>query len=274
MNSIELCESISRTLPSLFECSPAPVEGARVRTPMLYPDGDIVDIFVLDRGDYHLLTDFGEALGWLRMQSISTRRTPRQLELIKDVCRTLGIELSRGQLTLKVDADGDMAEAVVRLAQAVVRVSDVWFTFRYQRTRQGSMESRAQTSGYSRSTSDEVESWLRDKRIRFERGVRQAGRSRKDWTIDYRVSSAERTSFVFLLSADSRQAVSRVTEHVVSGCVDLDYLKNEEPRLSFVSLFDDTRNVWRDEDFNMVSRLSQIAYWSQPDTLERILTTP
>ncbi len=279
MNSIELCASISRNLPPLFECTPAPREGVRVRTPMMYPDGDIVDVFALDRDDMILLTDFGEALGWLRMRSISTRRTSRQQELIEDVCRTLGIELARGQLTLKVRADDDIAEAVLRLAQAVVRVSDVWFTFRYRRARQQStresgMESQAPTPGYSRSTSDEVENWLRDKRIHFERGVKQVGRSGWDWTIDYRVASAERTSLVFLLSADSREDGARVTEHVVSGCFDLNYLKDEEPRLSFVSLFDDARNVWRDEDFNMVSSLSEIAYWSQPDTLERILTTP
>ena len=155
MNSIELCESIARTLPALFECAPAPREGVRVRTPMLYPDGDIVDIFVLDRGNYHLLTDFGDALGWLSLRSISPRRSPRQLELVKDVCRTLGTELSRGQLTLKVDADGDMAEAVIRLAQAVVRVSDIWFTFRYRRTRQNVAQSS--DAEYPRSTSDAVE---------------------------------------------------------------------------------------------------------------------
>ena len=266
MNPIELCVSIAKTLPSLFECSPAPIEGARVRTPMMYPDGGIVDVFVLERGDDHLLTDFGEALGWLRMRSISTRRSPRQRELIEDVCQTLGIELSQGQLTLLVSADDDMAEAVIRLAQAIVRVSDVWFTFRYQRTRQNDAED-------SRSTSDDrVESWLQEKRIHYEPKVKQVGQSNKDWTIDYRVVSAERTSLVFLLSAESPQAVPRITEHVVSGCVDLGYLKSEQPGLSFVSLFDDTRNVWHDKDFRMVGAVSEVAHWSRPDEVERILT--
>lgn len=272
MKSIELCASISRNLPPLFECTPAPREGIRVRTPVMYPDGDIVDVFALDRDDMILLTDFGEALGWLRMRSISTRRTSRQQELIEDVCKTLGIELARGQLTIKVRADDDIAEAVLRLAQAVVRVSDIWFTFRYQKTSQSVVQPTS--ADIPRSTSDEVEWWLRKKKMRFERGVKQTGQSRKDWTIDYRVSSAERTSLVFLLSAGSRRTAPRVTDHIVAGCVDLNYLKDSQPRLTFVSLFDDTRKVWRDEDFSMVSAVSEVAHWSRPDEVERILTMP
>ena len=98
MDPSDLCASLTKTMSPLFECTPAPREGVRVRTPMLYPDGGMVDVFVLERGDSHLLTDFG-------------------------------IELSRGQLTLRVGADDDMADAVIRLAQAVVRVSDISFTF-------------------------------------------------------------------------------------------------------------------------------------------------
>ena len=49
MNSEMLCSSIARSLPPLFSCSPAPEEGVRVRTPLMYPDGGVVDVFVLQR---------------------------------------------------------------------------------------------------------------------------------------------------------------------------------------------------------------------------------
>ncbi len=49
MNSDKLCATIGQTLPPRFECSPAPQEGVRVRTPLMYPDGGIVDVFVLER---------------------------------------------------------------------------------------------------------------------------------------------------------------------------------------------------------------------------------
>ena len=57
MTSMDLCDAISRALPALFECTPAPVEGIRVRTPMMYPDGSIVDVFVLERDGGYTVTD-------------------------------------------------------------------------------------------------------------------------------------------------------------------------------------------------------------------------
>ena len=128
MNSHDICASISKSLPPLFECTLAAHEGVRVRTPLMYPDGGIVDVFVLERDGGYVVTDFGDALGWLRAQSASARRSPRQQLLIDDVCQTLGIEMERGQLVLRSGESDSVSETVVRLAQAVVRVSDLWFT--------------------------------------------------------------------------------------------------------------------------------------------------
>ena len=96
MNSERLYHSIAGTLPDLFECSPAPQEGVRVRTPLMYPDGGIVDVFVLENDGQYRVTDFGETLGWLRMQSVTARPSPGQRRMIEDTCQTLGVELHRG----------------------------------------------------------------------------------------------------------------------------------------------------------------------------------
>jgi hypothetical protein len=170
MNVNELCVSIGQTLPPLFVCSPAPQEGIRVRTPMLYPDGDVVDVFVLERGSSYVVTDFGDALGWLGLQSVSRQRSPKQQMLIRDVCQTLRIELFNDQLVLRSVTDDALGESVLRVAQAAVRISDLWFTLRFQSFQ---------------NTADEVEEWLLDKQISFERHVQKQGRSMRDWTIDF-----------------------------------------------------------------------------------------
>ena len=130
MSYDELCLAIGESLPALFECTPAPREGVRVRTPLMYPDGGMVDVFVLERSGRYSVTDFGETLGWLRMQSVSTRRSPKQNRMVEDTCQTLGVELHRGQLMLRSGAADGLGESVLRLAQAAVRVSDLWFTLR------------------------------------------------------------------------------------------------------------------------------------------------
>ena len=259
MNSERLCHSIAGKLPELFECSPAPQEGVRVRTPLMYPDGGIVDVFVLEHDNQYRVTDFGETLGWLRMQSVSARRSPRQKRMIEDTCQTLGVELHRGQLVLRLGATDVIAEAVLRLAQAAVRVSDLWFTLR----------TRAVDTA-----SDEVDEWLVEKEIAFDRAVPERGRSGQSWTIDYRTHTRSRTSLVFLLSTGSRGAARRIAEHVLAGCVDLSHLKAGQPRLTLVSLFDDTEDIWHDNDFGLVEQYSEVARWSRPDEFERILKAP
>ncbi len=118
------------TLDELFACSETPRGHTRVRTPFLYPDGDVVDVFVVERDGRLEVTDFGEALGWLRLQTVSGRRSPKQTKLVHDICLTLGVELFKGQLVIRCKSPDELAQAVARLGQAAVRVSDLWFTTR------------------------------------------------------------------------------------------------------------------------------------------------
>ncbi len=258
MNINELCASIGQALPPLFMCSPAPTEGVRIRTPLLYPDGDVVDVFVLERGSNYTVTDYGDALGWLSLQSISRQRSPKQQMLIRDVCQTLRIDpdLFQDQLMIRGVMKGALGESVIRVAQAAVRVSDLWFTFRSQS---------------HQTTAEEVDEWLREKEIHFERQVVRQGRSTQNWTIDFEIRINNRTSLTFLLSTGSRGAANRIMEHVLAGCVDLSHLKERQPGLEFVSLFYDLSDVWQEQNFNLVSQHSEIARWSDPDQFERIL---
>ncbi|RMG96404.1 MAG: DUF1828 domain-containing protein [Deltaproteobacteria bacterium] len=255
MNAKELCTRLRASGPPLFECSPAPRDGIRVRTPFMYPDGGMIDVFVLQRGNRVEVTDFGEALGWLRMQSARGRFSPKQRRLIGDVCLTLGVELFKGQLVRRAD-EVELSDAVLRVAQAALRVADLWFTMRTR-----SVE----------STADEVADWLDERRIKFQRSVRYSGRSGRNWTVDFQTHVPDGTALIFVLATGSRAAARRITEHVVAGLFDLNHLQATQPGLAFVSLFDDTEDVWEEEDFRLVQDLSTIARWSRPDEFEAIL---
>ena len=256
MNAVHLCGAIREGLPDLYDCAVAPRQGVRVRTPMLYPDGGVVDIFVLEQDGSYILTDFGDTLGWLRMQTINPRRTSKQIQLIDDACNTLGVECHRGQLVLRSTSAADLGETVSRLAQAAVRVSDIWFTLR---------------SRSFDSTGTEVGEWLAERSIEFRQDVRHRGRSTRLWTVDFQTYAADQVSLVFLLSAGSRSAARRTTEHVLAGCYDLHHLTVEFPHRRFVSLFDDVYDIWKPEDFRILSEVSEVALWSQLDEFENIL---
>lgn len=252
-----VCQALTDELGMLFECSPHK-EFVRVRTPFLYPDGGVVDVFVRLYEDHFTVTDLGEALGWLRLQSVSAQRSPKQQRLLQDVCMTLGIELFRGQLLLRGD-DNDpaqLSDRVLRVGQAVVRVSDLWFT-----TRTRSVE----------SMSDEVADYLQERQVQFERAVKLAGRSGRDWSVDFQTRTERRSALVFVLATGSRAGARRIAEHVVAGWHDLSPVRVGPQALRFISLFDDTTDVWSEEDFLLVESISDIGRWSRPDEFLQML---
>ena len=256
MTPADLCATLSDTAPPLFHCQPAPREGVLVQTPFLYPDGGVVEVCVIERNGQFVVTDHGEALGWLGMQSVRGNLSPNQRRLVDDVCQTLGVELNRGRLVLWRDDTAQLGEAVHLVGQAVVRVSDVWFTLRQRATA---------------TVKDEVAEWLVEAEISFDPDVSKAGRSGREWRIDYQTSTDAKTALVFVLATGSRGAAHRIIERTLAGWVDLHHLKADAPSLSFISLFDDTTDVWCEEDFMMVNEWSELAFASRPDGFVRML---
>ena len=229
----------------------------RIRTPYLYPDGDNIDLFCAVDGDMITVTDFAETTGWLWMQSLSLRRSPKQNRLIEDTCVTHGVEFYRGMLQAQCRLGDSLAEAVTHVAQAALRVSDLWFTFR--------------TRAFE-SITDEVGAYLTERALSFDRSEKLVGRSGRDWTIDFRVRTGERSALVYVLSTGNRSSAHKVTEHVLAAWHDLYHLAMGAEALHFVSLFDDTADVWATADFRLVESVSTVSRWSKPDEFTEVLT--
>jgi hypothetical protein len=254
---MSICETLKTHVGELYECED--VEGnVRIRTPYLYPDGDYIDVFVKLSDEGLTVTDLGETARWLRMQTVSPRRSAKQRQMIEDACLTHGVEFYRGMLMLRSSGDQtELAAAVTRLAQAALRVSDLWFTFR--------------TRTFE-SVTDEVADFLAEREIPYDRGERLVGRSGRSYLIDFHTRSPKRSNLVAVLSTGSRSAAPRVVEHAMATWYDLNQLKMGQQPMEFVSLFDDTLDVWRPEDFRLLEDFSDVARWSAQDELAALLT--
>jgi len=255
MPASSICQDLQRGLGALFTCSEHG-EYQRIRTPYLYPDGDYIDVFCKVDGDIVMVTDLAETTGWLRMQSASARRSLRQKRLIEDACGTHGIEFYRGMLQARCRPDDQLAEVVTRVAQAALRVSDLWFTARTQATQR---------------FADDVADFLGERGFRFERDERLAGRSGRGWTIDFHVRTELRSSLVQVLSTGNRASANRVCEHVAAAWYDLNHFVAGPEALAFVSLFDDTSDVWTDENYKQIESLSKVVRWSSPNEIDAVL---
>lgn len=121
------CEEIEKNIGALYTCAPVG-EYIRIRTPFLYPDGDLVDLYLIEKDGQQTLTDLGETSRWLRSQTITQRRSIRQSHLISDICLNHGVEFFKGMLMLRVSPTDNFSALVTRLSEAAIRVSDLWFT--------------------------------------------------------------------------------------------------------------------------------------------------
>ncbi len=81
-----------------------------------------------------------------------------------------------------------------------------------------------------------------------------------------------RSSLVHVLTTANRAAARKVTEHVVAVWYDLNHLTAGPEALHFVSLFNDSVDVWADEDFRLLESLSTISLWSRPDEFIKVLS--
>lgn len=251
------CEVLAGSLSSLFVCSQQG-DYTRLRTPYLYPDGDVVDLFVKqhDAGK-GTVTDLGETVRWLRSQTLSPRRTTRQTQLIGDICMTHGVELFKGMLLARYQDESELADVTMRVAQASIRVADLWLSFRNRAVE---------------SVTDEVEDFLKEQAIPYNRSPRLVGRSGRIWTPTFQTRTEDRSALIYVLGTGSRSAAKGVTEHALAAWFDLSHLVSSPDPMTFVSLFDDTADVWSREDFQLVDQISNIARWSDPDGLKQIIT--
>lgn len=248
-----ICDTLNSQLGALYSC--ATVNGyQRIRTPFLYPDGDVIDVFV-DEKDPLTVSDLGETMRWLRMQSLSNKRSPKQDKMIQDICMTHGLEFYKGMLHARVLPGTNLAETVMRVAQGSLRVADIWFTMRTR-----SVE----------SVNDEVSSFFDEVGVSYQRGQKTPGRSGKIWTPDFHTRTPEKSSLIYVLSTGSKAAAKGAVEHVHTAWYDLSAIQLSEG-IQLVSLFDDTLDVWTESDFMLMEELSVVARWSSRDEFAEMI---
>ena len=128
MNVEAMVQGLQDSLPDIFNCTETPSGSVRVRTRLTYPDGTLVDLFLMGRDDGAVVvTDYGDTIGWLRMQS-ARGLTRGQNRRIARVCRSLNVARAQNRLTVIAQDRRALGEPVVRVAQAAVLISHIGFS--------------------------------------------------------------------------------------------------------------------------------------------------
>ena len=112
------------TLPILFDYREEN-DHFKITTPCLYPNGDYIDLHLVESPTSLYLTDLGETMGYLADHGISPMQSPKRRKIVHDVLLTQGVELFRGELRVSLEDWSKAARAVTRLGQAIVQIGDL-----------------------------------------------------------------------------------------------------------------------------------------------------
>ncbi|MDP2860085.1 MAG: DUF1828 domain-containing protein [Bacillota bacterium] len=246
LSCAEVTDSYVKSLSGNFRCVPL---GRRLRivTPYLYPDNDLIEVFVEEPGRGRIrVTDLGETLRHLHSQGFEVSGTPKRKRMAETIATGVGVDVIRGELAKEgtVDEIGDLLFDVIVAARGV---ADLIYTSRT----------------YEPPTFvQEVGRFLQERQVEYEPEVKLTGESGKIYTVDFRLMPANK--YLHTLSPRQVAALQPVVNRVFRIWVDCNGRLGRDAK---VSLLNDIDYEWKQPEVALLGRVSIVGYWSRREEL-------
>lgn len=255
---------IEQKIIDILKCVPLLVDAdtlddgtLRICTPFKYPDGSNVDVFVeFEKGIPGLpelkVSDLGQTFAWLLDVAIRPWKSQRRRVFVQDAIRVLQVVHQDGELLTRISGSDDVGDAVIRVAQAAVRVSDLLYTQRYSRPT---------------AFHDVFEEFLEGRELPYlERII--ISTPRREIEIPYSVQGKTADSLVQLLSTKTPGAAHQIAGEAFMRWYDLADLR---PKSRRVTIYDDGINVFNSADIGRLVNLSSVVPWSDQSQITEVL---
>ena len=247
---------------NLFECEPAG-ERVQISTPFLMPDGHQVDLYWRETPRGQVVSDLGDTYGWLFVNGAYDELTSEQDAAYETACVAYDLERSGVALLARV-TEGELADAVIRLGQAVTMVSHTLDVG--QQTTASAAEKPADL------TANRIAQVIQQHRghgWRYQRKVKMAGQHGRDWQLDFMVHTPKRRAALIALYARKYPGHQRrAIANAFTVFSDLAPTLSEHPTpVSPISVIDDNDVDWYREPIGLLSRVSKVVWLSSPDSL-------
>lgn len=229
----------------------------RVETGLLYPDGSSIDVFVVNGSPPFdkpkKLSDLGQTTAWLLDVQVKPWLSKKRQALLEDAIHTYGVTQSGGALEREIENPDSIAEDILRLAQACLRVADLSFTKR---------------SSAVTLFSEKVEEFLNDSELSYAQNVELVGRYSKPIRVDYLVSGKKENSALLALSSAAPSGAHTLVNEIFRKWYDLEGVPSPGQR---VTVWDDSTNVYKEDDLKRLGELSTVLPLSDEDDLRELL---
>jgi len=226
----------------------------RIETGLSYPDGSSIDVFVKHDPTLFpklILTDFGQTTAWLISAMVKPWTSNKRQQIIEDVLRIYGAKSDGGALSLEVPGERELTTSILRLGQACIRVSDLYFT------RRASIQSQAV---------DEVEEIIAETDLQFESGIEIPGKYNKPVKIDFLVHGRSTESAIMTLYGMNTSQVQSKSVDIFKRWYDLSSWENQK-----ITIYDDRRDIYHDEDLKRIEDVSMLLPLSDSRTIREAI---
>jgi hypothetical protein len=240
------------------DCVTLPNGTLRIATPFRYPDGSLIDVFLKDDAKAPdikdtfingcVLSDYGQTMGYLMDLHIRPHGNPHKRAILQDVCAALRVEYRAGELQKWIDPR-DMeavADGIIELAQACVRVADLSFLSRF---------------GIRPEFNEDVGQFLRTvQQVRIEGpGVGLPGRWGRDVLVDFIVRSDGNQSLLKTVSTGGASA--NIHPQLAEAFCRWTDLKESRPQDRLITVIDDKEQIKRHDDVDRLKTISQVVHF-------------
>ena len=278
----QICASLHAQLGALFECQPDG-ERVQIRTPFIFPDGDLVDLYWQKTTQGQIVSDLGDTCGWLFVNGAYQELTAKQSQAYDEACSIYGVERRDGLLLAHI-TDGNLANAVARLAQAITMISHTLDIGQQAvPTSQGTAHpvrvlldpdgavptSQGTAASNKRLTETRIVKAIRKHDWEFSRNVKREGQRHSSWDVDFVVRTPQREAVLMALyRREHRGWQRRAIEHAFTVFSDLaPVLERQIVPSKAISVIDDTDVKWDYEPVEILTGVSKVVRLSEPEEL-------
>lgn len=228
----------------------------RIETGLLYPDGASIEVFVVEDSpltETVKLSDLGQTGAWLLNVQVKPWLSKKRKAYLDDAIRLYGVRQNGGALELPIENVSQISEGIVRLGQACLRVADLTFTRR---------------SSLQPVFTEEVEEVLVDSEVIYEPNAELTGRYGKAIRVDFLATGRRAQSAILGLSSGSASQAHTLANEIFRRWYDLSIPERDEQRLT---IFNDTADVYRDDDLRRLEELSTVVAMSDRRAIRDLL---
>jgi len=199
------------------------------------------------------LTDFGNTSSWLLDLQVKPWLSAKRRHLLDQALAGLEVRLAGGALELEVPDLGSLMDGVVRLGQACIRMADLHYTRR---------------SSLAVPLNETLEDFFNDAEFAYEADVEFLGRQGKPVKVDYQVWGNHKASLVMALGTGTSSVAHARANEVFRTWYDLSLPERTEAK---VTIFDDSLDVFREEDLARLKDFSDLVPLSDRQAIRDLL---